>query len=173
MVSDKNRLYIALYPSGISNNKERKYHWGFLIGPKIENQDQVPGICCHVKNRPVGGWIYSEEQLPDVRCISNLLARILIAKIEDDKRLLNILRTIPIIQDDPSWRCRTWIKNALAEMGRDGMAVGTSKLDWQKIEVTARKYVEDKTAAGRYEREVDLAKPRPTWDMIGNRESVP
>ncbi|RDW93565.1 uncharacterized protein DSM5745_00887 [Aspergillus mulundensis] len=134
MVANKKRLYVALYPSGIPNNEERKYHWGFLVGPKMEGGGDVPGKRYHVKNNPVKGWEYQEVNLPDIRTTTTLLARILIAKIEDEERLVAIIRSIPVVQNDPDWRCRTWLAHALAAMTKDGKAVGTSELDWHKIE---------------------------------------
>ena len=119
------------------------------------------------------GWAYEEIPLRNVRTTNNLLARILIAKIEDEDRLINLLRGLPVVQDDPSWRCRTWVASALAAIAKDGKCVGTAELDWQKIEVLARQYVGDKTASGRYQSGVDLSKPKPTWDMIEDKESVP
>ena len=41
----------------------RRYHWGFLIGPKVENQDAVPGTRHHVKNAIGRGWVYEEAEL--------------------------------------------------------------------------------------------------------------
>jgi hypothetical protein len=72
MVANKKRLYIALYPCGVVNNEERRwlnpsaclypplmasyrYHWGFLIGPKVEEKQQAPGMRYHVKNHPISG----------------------------------------------------------------------------------------------------------------------
>ncbi|KAL4965893.1 uncharacterized protein BDV14DRAFT_52332 [Aspergillus stella-maris] len=104
----------------------------------------------HVKNTPIKGWEYQEVDLADVRTTTTLLARVLVAKIENEERLISINRSIPIIQNDPNWRCRTWLANALEAIAKDGKAVGTSKLDWRKIEPTARRYVADKTSAGRY-----------------------
>ena len=57
-------------------------------------------------------------------------------------------RSIPVVQKDPGWRCRSWRANALAAMAKDGKAVGTSVLDWQRIEQMARRYVGEKTARG-------------------------
>ncbi|PGH20106.1 hypothetical protein AJ80_03674 [Polytolypa hystricis UAMH7299] len=56
MVSGEKRLYIALYPSGVVNNEERKYHWGFLTGPKVEKDDEEPSMRYHVKNNALEGW---------------------------------------------------------------------------------------------------------------------
>ncbi|KAF2478356.1 uncharacterized protein BDR25DRAFT_321371 [Lindgomyces ingoldianus] len=172
MPSNKNRLYITLYPSGVANNEERKYHWGFLIGPKAEGKDVIPGASYHVKNSPFG-WTYEEIPLENVQTTIRLLARILIAKIEDEQRLITLLRRLPVVQGDSNWRCRTWVASALAEIAKDGKCVGTAELDWQKIEACARRYVGDKTASGRYRSAADLSKPKPTWDMLENKESVP
>ncbi|KAI1120106.1 hypothetical protein F5Y10DRAFT_273405 [Nemania abortiva] len=171
MPSNKNRLYVALYPSGVSNNEERKYHWAFLIGPKAERGKVVPGTRYHVRNSAVQ-WKYEENELENVQNTTNLLARILIAKIEDEQRLIALLRQLPVIQGDPNWRCRTWIASALAAMAEDGKCVGTAKLDWQKIEALARQYVKGKVEAGRYQSGEDVLGPRPTWDMLENKETV-
>ncbi|KAI1118227.1 hypothetical protein F5Y14DRAFT_438655 [Nemania sp. NC0429] len=173
MPSNKPRLYIAIYVSGVENNEERKYHWGFLIGPKVEEgEDVVPGARYHVKNS-LQEWTFEEAALVNIRNTKGLLARIVIAKIEDEQRLVALLRRVPVIQDNPNWRCRTWVADALAEIAKDGKCVGTAELDWQKIEALARQYVGDKSVSGRYLTPADVLRPKPTWDMLGNRESVP
>ena len=111
--------------------------------------------------------------LANVRSTVNLLVRVLIAKVEDERRLVEIFRNIPVVQNDPEWRCRTWLANALDAIKADGKAVGTSELDWSKIEKVAREYVATKVASGRYERGVDLKLPKPTWDMLAEKEIVP
>lgn len=77
------------------------------------------------------------------------------------------------MQGDLNWRCRTWVASALAEIAKDGKCVGTAALNWPEIEALARQYVGDKTAAGRYQSAADLAKSKPTWDMLENKEIVP
>ncbi|KAI1284040.1 hypothetical protein F5Y07DRAFT_393973 [Xylaria sp. FL0933] len=37
-------LYVGVYPSGMYNDERRKYHWAFLVGPKAENEESVPGL---------------------------------------------------------------------------------------------------------------------------------
>ncbi|KAF2846103.1 hypothetical protein T440DRAFT_542719 [Plenodomus tracheiphilus IPT5] len=147
MPSNRNRLYIFLYPSGVVNNKERKYNWGFLIRPKVESKNVVLDSQIPVKN---------------VRTTNSLLARILIAKIEDEQRLIALLRGLPVVKNDSNCRCRTWIANVLAEIAKDGKCVGTAELGWAKIEAFARQYVRDKTASGLYQSMADLMKPKPT-----------
>lgn len=148
-----------------------RYYWGFLIGPKAENRDVIPGARYHVKNSPFG-WKYEEIPVENVRTTNSLLARILIAKIEDHQRLIELLRCLPVVQGDLNWRCRTWVGIALAEIAKDGKCVGTAELSWSKIETFARQYVGRKTAAGRYRSAADMSKSKPTWDMLENKESV-
>ncbi|RMZ80304.1 hypothetical protein DV738_g2803, partial [Chaetothyriales sp. CBS 135597] len=152
-------------------NSRKEYHWAFLIGPKAEHHEPVAGKRYHVKNS-ASGWTYEEVEVNDVRSTISLLVRIRIAKITDERRLVALLRRLPVVQDDPSWRCRTWVANALAEIARDGKCVGTAELDWSRIEAAARGYVADKAASGRYESGADMTKPKPTWDMVENKEIV-
>ncbi|KLU89510.1 hypothetical protein MAPG_08481 [Magnaporthiopsis poae ATCC 64411] len=170
MSSNKPRLYIALYPSGVTGNEERQYHWAFLIGPKHEKEKKVEGMRCHVKNR-LAIWEYEELQIPNVRSTVSLLARLVIAKITDQQRLLGILRSIPLVQGDPEFRCRTWIARALEAIKVDGKCVGTAVLDWSHIEATAREYVAQKRQGGRYD-SGGMALPKPTFDMLEGRETV-
>lgn len=143
-----------------------------MIGPKSEIKALTPGARYHVKNSPFG-WTYEEISLENVRTTNSLLARILIAKIADEQRLIALLRQLPVVQGDPNWRCRTWVASALIEIAKDGKCVGTAELNWQKIEAFARQYVADKTASGRYQSAADMLKPKPTWDMLENKESAP
>ena len=152
---------------------DTRYHWGFLIGPKIEDEPEVPGVRYHVKNHPLGGWVYEEKSLPNVQSTISLLARILIAKVEDERRLIQILRETPVIQGDPNWRCRTWVQAVLVSIRRDGRAVGTSNLSWAQIEPWAREYVARKTESGRYSLVQTADLPKPTWDMLEDKEIVP
>lgn len=149
-----------------------RYHWGLLVGPKSEKAFKVPGKRYHVKNTPMEGWIYEEAELENVRSTTRLLARILIAKVEDHERLVTILRRTPIVQNDPDWRCRSWIASALGELEKDNKAVGTSQLNWSEIEMLARQYVARKIAVGRYQHTEDIGRPKPTWDMLENKEVV-
>ncbi|RVX71708.1 hypothetical protein B0A52_03892 [Exophiala mesophila] len=142
VLKNKKRLYVALYPSGVVDNESRKYgyslliahvlkigpryHWGYLVGPKVEDKELVPEMRYHVKSSPADGWIYEEVALTNVKSTNNLLVRILIAKIEDEARLVDILRNTPLVQDGPDWRCRSWIADAMLRIENDGKAVGTA-----------------------------------------------
>ena len=127
----------------------------------------------HVKNNPLKVWEYEEELLRNVKNATNLLGRIMIAKVEDDDRLVGIFRETPVVQGDPNWRCRSWIKDALGNLAADPRAVGTSNLDWDKIEEVGRSYIGNKTAEGRYGTAAQLDDPKPTWDLLSQTEVFP
>jgi hypothetical protein len=115
-----------------------------------------------------------KKELNDVKSPDNLLARLVIAKVEDEKLLQDIFCNTPVIQGNPEWRCRTWIADALCRLANaPGKAVGTAELDWDKIEGEARRYVMQKTDEGRYLDSESVLLPRPTWDMLEGREVIP
>lgn len=151
----------------------RRYHWGFLVGPKIETEPQVPGKQYHVKNTLLHGWAFEEMELENVKNAVNLLARIMIAKVEDEERLAEIFRQTPVVQNDPNWRCRTWVADVLARIAADGRAAGTGELKWPDIEAFARNYVAGKAKGGRYCRGADMSRDKPTWDLIEGKETIP
>ncbi|PNY24418.1 Uncharacterized protein TCAP_05641, partial [Tolypocladium capitatum] len=169
---NKPRLYVAVYEDGYMRDKEPVYHWDLITGPKTEMADPVPGLRYRVSHSPVHGWAYSERQVTNVRTPYNMLVRILIAKIEDKRRLSSILRSIPIAQDDPGFDTHVWVASALARIAEDGRVVGTADLDWGRIEATARGFVERKTAEGRFLRG-DFDMPQPMWDLLENKEVLP
>ncbi|KAF2183004.1 hypothetical protein K469DRAFT_728319 [Zopfia rhizophila CBS 207.26] len=144
MAAKKKCLYIALYPSGVVGNEESRYHWAFLIGPKAEKGVDVPSVRYHVKNNPISGWTYEEKSVSDVRSTNTLLVRIVIAKVENEQRLINPLRNLPV-NSDSNWRCRSWVGQALVEIAKDGECV--------KAE--------------------DMLKPKPTYDLLEGKETVP
>ncbi|KAL2074290.1 hypothetical protein VTL71DRAFT_8068 [Oculimacula yallundae] len=98
-------------------------------GPITETHyfmQEVPGrfLRCsyHVKNSPFNGWVYDEQNFTDVRSTNTLLARIVIAKVENEKRLIDLLRNLPVINNDPDWTCRSWLAKASSDIARDGSA---------------------------------------------------
>lgn len=126
-----------------------------------------------MKNHPITGWTYEEKIVNDVRSTNTLLARIVIAKVQNERRLIELLRNLSVVNGDPDWRCRTWVGQALAGIAKDGECVGSSQLDWETIEAVSRQYVAQKTAAGRYTKAEDMLKPKPTYDLLEGKETVP
>ncbi|KAF2803005.1 uncharacterized protein BDZ99DRAFT_548366, partial [Mytilinidion resinicola] len=118
------------------------------------------------------GWTYEEKSVSDVRSTTTLLARIVIAKVKNEQRLIQLLRNVPVVNGDMNRRCRAWVAQALAEIAKDGNCVGSSQLDWRTVEAFARQYVAQKTTAGRYAKAEDMLKPKPTYDLIEGKETV-
>lgn len=119
--------------------------------------------------------------MPSVSVVARMYARILIAKIEDEDRLVHLLkatRAPPAIPGDPaqmalraSWDSRVWVGEVLAALEAADGIVGTSVLDWQVVERTATHFVAGKMATGRYESEI-MQLPNPTWDMLLGKETA-
>jgi hypothetical protein len=130
----------------------------------------VPGMRYHVKNSPIE-WFFEERPI-DAAVTPSLLARMLIAKIEDEERMMSIIRSVPLVQNDRNWTCRSWVADVWAALEKDGKALGTSALDWSQIEEKAREYVKQKKEAGRYEDRESVVKPKPTWHMIEGKERI-
>ncbi len=143
-----------------------------MVGPKDEREGEVAGMRYHVKNPPIGGWVY--EELPEECEKHQQSARPYLDRQGGGRSTTS--KHLPFDTVDPGGS-----KLALPVMGgrcprgilADGKAVGTSTLDWGKIESFARDYVGAKAAAGRYNDVALLADPKPMWDMISQKEIFP
>ncbi|KAL1877372.1 hypothetical protein VTK73DRAFT_8667 [Phialemonium thermophilum] len=169
----KPRLYVALFPTGITDNEElSSYDWSFLIGPKDENKPHVPGMQLRIR-KVAQLWVLEELVVDDVRNTGSLAVRVLIAKIRDKSRLVQLIKDVHRVQDDDTWNTRSWIADVLNAMATTGGVVGRSVLNWPLVDARARQYVADKIAAGRYAGPQDPTAPRPTWDLIDDKEIAP
>ena len=175
--SNKPRLYVALYARG--GVEQSTYHWALLSGPKTET-DTSQGKRYHIKQYQYNEndqlrtkWAYEELNVP-VTPTRMILVRVLVAKIVDWNKMELILRGVPLIQNDASWTCRIWVKDALGYLVGDGHALGTSVSDWSTVENAATRYVQVKKDQHRFDGQVqwDMEKV-PTWDLIENREAIP
>ena len=177
MLSNKDRLYIALYARGVPEEPDT-YHWALMVCPKANPRRSTRGVRYHVKNtiqlsgsgRP---WVFEQKQL-SAFTTQLLLARVLIAKVQNSAAVLRTVQTVPLVQNDRNWTCRIWVREALAQLNRDGV-LGRSKVtNWQAIENKCKQFVASKKAAGRWR---DRGKWKddetPTWDMLQGRETVP
>ena len=73
-----------------------------------------------------------------------LLVYVIIGKIEDRDRLVNVLRNNPIRQGDSGWNCVIWIKEALKGLKVDKKALGTSVIEWNQVQDRAMTYCQRK-----------------------------
>ena len=58
-----------------------------------------------------------------------ILVRVMVAKIPEPTALAQKLREVKVNNDDPSWNCVTWVKEALAAIKQEKKTlVGTCNL---------------------------------------------
>jgi hypothetical protein len=100
-----------------------------------------------------------------------LLVRVTFAKVEDMAQLNRTLAAVPIVQNDLSWTCRIWVKDAIAALVADGKSLGTQVSDWEKLEDFAKQYAREKIDAGRFSKPGDW-NPQfaPTYDLMEDNE---
>ncbi|KAL2846398.1 hypothetical protein BJY01DRAFT_263348 [Aspergillus pseudoustus] len=168
MPSNKDRLYVALYAGGgaaTMPGKEDTYHWALIVGPKNES----PG-----KNGSGGGseWFFKERECP-LTPTSMLLVRVKVGKVGDRNRLVNILQTTPIRQEQVGRNCVGWVEGALRRLKADGSALGTSAIDWETVRTQAMGYCQRKKDQHRFDGQAsfDMTKA-PTYDLIERKEII-
>ncbi|KAF2455783.1 hypothetical protein BDY21DRAFT_288730 [Lineolata rhizophorae] len=174
--SNKPRLYVALYARG--GAEQDTYHWALVSGPKKET-DGSWGKRHHVRQQLYIAsdqhhtrWEYEELGIPTAPT-RMILVRVMVAKIVQLDRMEQILRGLPTVQNDPTWTCRLWVRDAVARLAAEGV-LGTSITAWTTIEHTTRQYVRQKKDQHRFDGGEEWNRSKvPTWDLIGNKETVP
>lgn len=172
--SNKDRIYVALYARG--GQDPNTYHWAIIIGPKNEVEGGQGGRY-HVKHDPLqpgeSFWKYEDLPIPLTQTAS-LLARVTIGKVTDKSRLERVLKNVPLVQGDPAWTCRVWVRDAIAALVADGKCLGTSVTDWTTVEQACNNYVGEKRAARRYDGSGSWkAGTVPTYDLLERKETIP
>lgn len=133
-------------------------------------------------------WEFEPNDLQDVRATTLLLARVTVAKIVNEKRLIEIVSNANKVPVDPpnwkgkeegtepKWTCRIWLIAALEAIMADGKAVGTNALgninDGEEgvIEKT-KAFVERMKQNRRYAEGTDMLAPKPLLDLLTGNES--
>lgn len=190
---DKPRLYLALLPrggaSGGSYGSQRacdSYHWALLIGPKSPLRSEAGSIyhIVHANSDFITTPFYYEEtDLSDNPHQSrSVLARIALAKIVDEQRVIEILRSLaPPTETDAagtsqssfdsdgvsSMSCLSWVKLAWENLSGDSQRPLKSYFgpkEWPSIEARARKYIKRKRTQGRYQANIDYEDVNITWN---------
>ncbi|KAF8064340.1 hypothetical protein FPV67DRAFT_215839 [Lyophyllum atratum] len=113
----KPRLYMALYPRGGQPPGGVKYHTALLLIPKGADpeSDEPNASRYHVTNPLVGGqqvWQFD----PGRTCTQTQKpgALILLGKVvASASQMEKILCEVPVVNDDPAWRCRHWVWSAV------------------------------------------------------------
>jgi hypothetical protein len=146
-----------------------------IVGPKFETTDAM-GVRYHAKERadPAGGseWFF-EERKCSLEATSMLLVRVMVGKVADGNRLVEILRNTPIRQGQPGWNCVLWVKEALETLKPDPKALGTSVVEWEKVRSGAMDYCQRKKDQHRFDGQgnFDMEKV-PTYDLIERKEFI-
>jgi hypothetical protein len=117
-------------------------------------------------------WYFEERDVP-LAPTSMLLVRIMIGKIENKERLLNVLRNTPIRKGQLGWNCVGWVKEALEGLKADGRALGTSMIDWDRVRNESMGYCQKKKDEHRFDGKgnFDMHKAA-TYDLIEGKETI-
>ena len=175
-MNEKIPIQFSLTITKCAHSRAPRFHWAILTGPKIEKPGR-DGTRHHAKDgaRNTGErfWYYAWNRIP-LNSTAHLLVRIMVGKIVDEKRLLDVLSKVPIVHEDWSWNCVIWVKHALEALQADGRAVGTAVLDWNVVRDKALAYHREKLAQGRL-KEVGMLNraPSPTYDLLRGEETIP
>ncbi|KAL5041454.1 hypothetical protein BDW71DRAFT_201368 [Aspergillus fruticulosus] len=161
MSSKKDHLYIALYVRRgvpVMPGKEDTYYWALIVGPKDEAQGKS-GVCYHAREiqRVDGGSVWFFKECECLTPTTMLRVRVMVSKVADRNRLVQILRTIP---------------EALERLNADGTALCT-RVDWETVRTETMEYCQKKTDQNRFDEQgsFDLTKA-PTYDSIKRKEII-
>lgn len=117
-------------------------------------------------------WYFEEIQCRLVPS-SMLLVRIVVGKVENGNRLVEILRNTPIRQGQPGWNYVWWVKEALEPLEADKEALGTRVLEWDQVRDEAMAYCQRKKDQHRFDEKGDFDGTKaPTYDLIEQQEII-
>jgi hypothetical protein len=146
------------------------------VGPKSDKVEDE-GVRYHARERMKqdGNSEWEFEEAPTTMLPSRMImVRILIAKIESRVRLAQLLRQIPIRQEQQGWNCVLWIKEALSELQNSKNIIGTCVLEWEAVRDAAMTYCQKKKDQHRFDGEANFDTTRvATFDLIQREETVP
>ena len=150
------------------------YHWAIIVGPKVEHEQDF-GMRYHAQQQmtTVGEkWELGERRIT-LMPSRMILVRILIGKVEDKERLVNIIRNTPIRHDQAGWNCVSWVSEVLQRLKADAKAMGTSILEWQQVRDQAMIYCQKKRDEHRFDGKgtYDSSKV-PTYDLLERKEMI-
>ena len=137
---NKNRLFITLQyrPMDRQRPDREAFHWSILLAPKVESQNTedrdahvfnavnsiTPGMQLADGEKPP--WRY-DQRPGNVMKSPTMAARILVAKLssavpfdQQVKHIDQILRTVPVVQNDANWNCIAWVEHGLAVLRATG-----------------------------------------------------
>lgn len=132
----------------------------------------MPGTRYQLKYRRGWGSVAVYGPSKDVRSSRRLNVRVLIATVEDEARLLQVLRLVPTYYGPDRCKCKNWVTSAFAMLKEDGRVLGQSVASWENAQEFAVWYAMLKHSGGRYAARYDLSLPKPTLDLLNHRERI-
>jgi hypothetical protein len=103
-----------------------------------------------------------------------ILVRVVVGKIENMDRLISVMESVPVRGNQPGWNCVEWLREALALLGKDKRALGTSVTEWQTVRDAAMEYVATKAAQHRFDGKAKPGQFDPskvaTYDLLEKKE---
>lgn len=146
------------------------------MGPKVETT-QGTGMRYDARDHLTQGghkeWSFEEWQV-SLLATEMLLVRIMIAKIENQASLENILRSVPLRQGEPGWNCVGWVKEALQLlMAGDKVLGANSVVEWKTVRDIAMSYCQQKRIQHRFDGKGDFDTEKPaTYDLLQEKEVI-
>jgi len=120
-------------------------------------------------------WQYEAISIP-LKPTKMLLVQIIIGKIRNIDRLINIFQNTPIRAGQPgheSWNCVEWLKEALELVRCDGEALKPPMIDWKLVRNTAMWYVDKKQEEHRFDGQGTYDQSETaTWDLLTRQELI-
>jgi hypothetical protein len=117
---NRDRLYIGFYPTGGGAQNNLAFHVALLLVPKArrfrKSTHQVSRY--HVTNpiSPDGKQVWQYEAVKAEPCSNFLCGLLLLGKLSPQFSTADVdavLAEVPVVQDDPNWRCRHWLLDAI------------------------------------------------------------
>ncbi|KAI5292611.1 hypothetical protein KEM52_006218 [Ascosphaera acerosa] len=122
-------LYIAVYATGILG----QYSYAFHV-PRGSGDEVVTKRYQVVTGRQ-GFWEYDEDLLGGGERLKDLIILARAGAIVRSRHdLESALREVPILQGDPRWTSRTWMKDCLAQLARDRVLSYDAVTSWDDVE---------------------------------------
>lgn len=101
------------------------------------------------------------------------MARVMLGKIRDTRRLASILRRVPMRAEVQDWDSVFWVKEGLEEIEKDGRCLGASVTNWRFVRDAALQVAQNDAA-----RRIEYGEPDgeegdriPTFDMLLKKET--
>jgi hypothetical protein len=150
----------------------KSYHWGIVSAPK--NGDFRRAVLYHVRNVIDGGvvvWKFERKPLQD-GATTKMLTGVIFAKIINKQQVEQILASVPMVQNDPNWTCRSWVNDAIAALEGSGAISGAPAGGFAPVEAEARTFTGEMVEQQRFTENggPNDTRQRPLYDMLQGKQ---